>query len=229
MANLFESPHPARGAVEGASERIPEHFDALVVLGKNWRQYPPHPTAEQSESFNLRLSIESKISALAAGEMFESGLIDKIIFSGGKTAGKQYPSEAEEMMKYMKEKYPDIADELVLLEKESIDTADNAERIAELLKENPTLHKIALMTVGFHLARAEKLFEEFGIETTGFPSEEELKKRSPHYEQFVTSYLKSGRVKFKERKEAIVRGLLSIDTRGKLLRKVTTKIRHSEE
>ncbi len=111
MTNGFES------TLENSSEydtprEVPEHFDALVVLGKNWREYPP---GKEPQKFKLRLSIESKMSVLAAGEMFKEGLIDKIIFSTGKTAGKEYPSEGEEMIKYLKERYPDIPEEAIIL------------------------------------------------------------------------------------------------------------------
>ncbi|HEY5220831.1 MAG TPA: YdcF family protein [Candidatus Paceibacterota bacterium] len=226
MPEQFESNAGEISIENEPTKEVPDYFDALIVLGKNWRKYPPK---KESEEFQLQLSLESKMSSLAAGEMFKQGLVNKIIFSGGATAGAEYPTEAEAMIEYLKEKYPEIPEGSIMAENASIDTPGNAEQIAEILANDPALQKIALMTVGFHMPRAEKLFEEFGIETTPFPSEEELKKRSPQYERFVKEYLKSGQVKKEVIKEAILRSLLYVDRRGELLRRlITKKVRHQQ-
>lgn len=205
-----------------AKEGIPQHFDALVVLGKNWKEPPPFPQ-ENRDDFKPRLSMESKMSALGAGEMLKQGLIDRIIFSGGKTAGEDYPSEAAAMAAYLREKYPDIPDEMIGLEEESIDTIDNAERIARVLEAHPELQKLALMTVGFHVARSERIFKDRGIDAYPFPAEEVLKQRSPHYERFLNTYEKSGRVTKEKIKELILQSLLYIDPKGGLPRTFTKK------
>jgi len=209
---------------ELSRETLPEKVEAVIVLGKNWRAYPPK---NASEEWQLHLSIESKMSALAAGEMFKEGLTDKIIFSGGRTAGKDRSSEAKAMWDYLKKKYPDIPDKIIALEEESLDTAGNAEEVLKILQQY-NIQDVALMTAGFHLPRAKKLFKEFGIETQGVPSEELLKKRSKHYERFVEKYLESGQVKTKGIKEMILRTLLFIDAKGKLPRLLTKKFRHGK-
>ncbi len=150
MVNKIES-HTFNSLENKEAKEFPERFDALVVLGKNWREYPPK---EKMGEFKLRLSLEAKMSVLAAGEMFKESLIDKIIFSGGKTAGKEYPSESEQMAVYLREKYPNIPETAIILEEKSTDTVGNAEKIAEIIKENPELQKLALMTTESHTARA---------------------------------------------------------------------------
>ena len=75
-------------------EREPRKFQAVIVLGKNWREYP---SEKPTQDWKLRLSIESEMSALAAGELFKQGRTERIIFSGGRTAGKDLPSEAAAM------------------------------------------------------------------------------------------------------------------------------------
>lgn len=225
MANKFES-IPFQNPIESEkTKEIPEQFDALVVLGQNWREHPP---GKEPEKFKLRLSLEGKMSSLAAGEMFRAGLVDKIIVSGGRTVGQEYSSESEEMAKYLKKKYPDIPEEAIILEERSIDTAENAELVAEIIRNNPALQKLALVTTDVHLPRSEKLFREFGLEITPFPTEELLKKRSPHYEHFVESYLKSNRTKIEKIKELILRSLLYVDVRGRIPRLLTKKLRGSE-
>ncbi len=75
------------------------------------------------------------------------------------------------------------------------------------------------------MARAKKIFKEFGIETQSFPTEEELQKRSPHYKRFIESYSKSGHVKTEKVKEFILQSLLYIDAKGKIPRMLTEKLR----
>jgi len=43
-------------------------FDAIIALGKNWKKYPP----KESVDFTLELSEESKMTTLAAGELYRS-------------------------------------------------------------------------------------------------------------------------------------------------------------
>jgi len=44
-----------------------------------------------------------------------------------------------------------------------------------------------------------------------------------HYEKFVENYLKSGRVKKEKIKEAVLRSLLVIDSKGKIPRIITKR------
>src|SRR3989338_3187317 len=201
---------------------LPDKFQAVIVLGKDWREYPPE--IPPPETWKLRQSLESKMSTIAAGEMYKSGLTDKIIFTTGNSPGEKWQPEAETMKQLLQKKYPDIPDEDIIVEGESIDTFENAERVAPILEKHG-FQNVALLTVGFHLERAEKIFENMGISVHGFPSEEILKKRSPHYKKFVERFLSSGRVKKEKIKEAILRGLLVIDTKGKIPRAYTKRTR----
>lgn len=204
---------------KASKEVLPEKFEALVVLGEGWRERPPK---KADKDWPLRLSIESKMSALAAGEMFKAGLTDKIIFSTGKTAGKRWPSEAKIMSDYLKKNYSIIPDDAIVLEKESIDTVENAEMVAEIIQKHK-IKNIALMAPRYHLKRSVNIFKNYGMEIHSFPPEEMIKKRSPHYEKFVENYLKSGRVRKKKIKEAALRSLLVIDAKGKIPRIITKR------
>lgn len=220
MMNGFES----TPSVEQESQKeLPRHFDALVVLGHIW---PEHPRGRPPEEFKLKLSMESKMAAVAAAEMFKNKLTSKIIFSGGKTAGQAYPSEAAEMARYLKQKYPEIPDNVIILEEASIDTAENAELVAEILKELPELKTIALLTMSMHLPRAQALFKEFGIDPHPFPTEEQLKDVSPEYEQFVEKYSKFSKADTKAQLlEWILRGMQWFDRKGTIPRMITKKWR----
>ncbi len=206
---------------EPSPEQLPEKFEAVIVVGEFWRD---NPNKQKLGTWEPVLNIESKMSALAAAEMVKAGLADKIIISAGATAGPEQPSEAGAMLEFMVKNCPEIVGKTVILENESIDTAENAENVLPIL-EKYNLHNVALMAMGSHLPRTKKLFEAYGISAKAFPSEEFLVKRSPHYERFVQKYLHSPRMLSRLTREAILRSLLVVDTKGKMLQKLTKTIR----
>lgn len=210
------------------NKEMSEKFDALVVLGRIWR-----PSVDAKIGRGHHLSHEGKMRTLAAGEMFKAGFTDRIIFSGGKTAGQKWPSEAESMYKYLRKKYPEIPEEALLLEGGSFNTQENAERVSKIL-EKYNLERAAILTNDYHLARSQKIFEQHGMKVAGFTAEEFLKKRKskagiPHYEKFVEEFEKSAHVKWENIKEAILRGLLRVDKEGKIVGRVSKAIRHGYE
>ncbi|MBI3442352.1 MAG: YdcF family protein [Candidatus Sungbacteria bacterium] len=173
--------------------------------------------------------MEAKIRALAAGEMLQNETVEKVIFSGGKTAGMAYPSEAAAMREYLKKRYPNIEEDRVLLEEGSIDTIENAKKIADLLERYGLDNFILLLTSEWHLKRAQKVFENQGIETKPLPAEELIasrgQKSSAHepYKKFLERYRSSSRVKIKKINEAILRALLVVDPEGKIQRRITQR------
>lgn len=227
MPESFENKQiiPETKSEEENSPEIPRKFDGLVVLAKGWREYT---IGGAKEGFRFHLSMESKMTSLAAGEMLKAGLADIVIFSGGKTAGKDLPSEAKALWDYTKSKYPDIPEEKIVIEEESFDTIGAAEKVYDIL-EKFKLKNVALLTIGFHLPRSEKIFTNYGIKVHGIPSEEVLRNRSPDYQRFLERYLSSSRVRTEKIKEAILRGLLIIDAKGKIPRLLTKRIRHGSE
>ncbi len=215
---------------ENADKRIEPEFGAVIALGKNWR-------LPITGGPRIDLSLESKMTALAAGQMYRDGKVGKIIFSTGKTAGKNsegndYPTEAEEMRRFMRIFFPidEIPEEDVIVEAESFDTAGNAQEVRHiLLKEN--IKNPALLTVGFHLPRSKKLFANYDVSIKkAFSSEDVLKGRNPHYKKFLSDYFWSKRHIKEIAKETIGVGLVyTIDPKGERLRRITTKTRNREE
>ena len=195
---------------------------AVVVLGKNWRAYPPR---NRPAGWRLHLSIESKMAVLAAGHLFRSGHADMILISSGKTAGPDWPSEAEAMRDYLKRRYPGIPDESILLESISIDTPENAEQVSRILRAHEP-QPVTLLTIGFHLPRSMKIFRTFGITAErGMASEDVLAERSLHHRTFIVNYLKSWRVKSERVKEALLRLLLLVDPEATIPRLQTKRLR----
>lgn len=234
-------------------ELVPQKFDAVVALGKNWRlPVGTDKTHPKGGGPRVNLSIESKITTLAAAELYLSGRANKIIFSTGKTAGKDaqgndYPTEAEAMYEFMRRSVSEeaIPDSDVILETTSFDTAGNAEEVKKILDRENIGKNIAVLTIGYHSFRAGKLFENYGLKTKVLRSEDVLGKANERYSDF---YIKAWRRKlFSEHnldsikavaelglillKEAVASGLVlsRIDSMGTgLTRKLTQKSRHRE-
>lgn len=200
-------------------------LDSVVALGKNW-EFPVYGK-------RISLSLESKITALAAAELFIRGDTNSIIFSGGKTAGDDakgvpYPSEAEEMKRFMRIFFHknEISDKAIILEEFSIDTAGNAEEVFKIVN-NKKLKKIGLLTVGFHLPRAKEIFKNHGVKIQKFFSSEEiLKNKNPYYDRLLSDYYWSSKYFTEVLKETVGLGLVhTIDPKGQIVRKITEKTR----
>lgn len=203
----------------------PKPYDAVIVLGKNWKQYPPDTVPVNT--FKLELSIDSQIQAWAAGHMYEEGLVKKIIFSTGKTAGKHFPSEAKAMAEFMYKKFPNIPKQNVILEEKSFDTATNAQEILQIIKKR-RFKKIALLATHTHMPRAHTLFKNFGIKTHDFYAEDEVKKISHNYKKFIDTYMQSPHFRIENMKEFLLRQFMIFDPKGKFLENLTRRIRHQE-
>jgi uncharacterized SAM-binding protein YcdF (DUF218 family) len=256
-------------SLENLRQRIKKpqpEYDVVVALGKNWRRNLTGNVSEQviekiyrDEKGNvlhdwnnrpiikyksrIYLSLESKMIALAAGELYAQGKAGKIIFSTGETAGKDplgnpYPTEANEMKKFMRIYYPEhiIPEKAIIVENKSFDTAGNAEEVGKILKEKH-IESVALLSVGFHLFRAKRLFSNYGVGVDHtFGSEGVLMERYPRYKRFIRGhnlihgYHRSKQYFVEAGKEIIAAGLVyTVDPKGEKLRQKTLKTRHRRE
>jgi uncharacterized SAM-binding protein YcdF (DUF218 family) len=125
---------------------------AILAHGKNWEvPVPPDPR-------DIELSIESRMTAEAAGVLLQRGAGDLIIFSGGHTAGREYPTEAAKMFEAMRGQFSEeeVPSTAIKLEQESLDTAGNLREIQERLP-GYEVDRLVLVTVGYHLPRVRRL------------------------------------------------------------------------
>lgn len=133
-------------------------LDAIIVLGKNlgigW-------TAKEINEQRFHLSPHSRINVLAAGILYKAGYTDHIVFSVGKTGGSEF-SEAELMKRHLMRIFPSIPESAILLQDVSWDTNTDGKMLKKKLSEWD-LKRVALLTVGFHVERAEYLLERAGI------------------------------------------------------------------
>lgn len=179
------------------SPEIPQELDALIVLGNNigmgWA-----PNDIKAQRFHL--SPRSRINVLATGILFKAGISDRIIFSSGKTAGKDTPSEAEAMKRHLLRIFPSIPEQVITLEEDSLNTYTNAQEVRRIM-EQQGLKEVGLVSTGSHLKRAAYLFKQAGISFDPhniLASEEILRERRPGY---VERYLKSDSVSKESAKE----------------------------
>jgi len=206
----------------------------LVVLGKNWVEYPPqNPPA----GWKLQLSRDSKVTALAAGVLAESiSEIKKVIFVTGHTAGKDWPTEAEEMQRYAAQYFPVLRGDKVICEIESIDMAQGAEKVRTILAGYGLWDEtVILLTVGYHNKRALRVHKNFGFKNVICHKSESVLAESfnsANAKRVCWRALKDYRNysllrKFKKwLEEVILRLALIFDPYGRKLRCVTNIICH---
>lgn len=124
--------------------------DALVVLGGGRR----HFTAEFNQDTASEFTLERV--RYAAWIAKRTGL--PLIVSGGKRP-KENRSDAEVMQEILQKEFMVIVDDT---ETVSRNTYENARYTAEILNKNK-IKKIALVTHAWHMPRAKKAFEHFGV------------------------------------------------------------------
>lgn len=201
---------------ESSAEQI-KPYNTVIVLGGGWKK------GFEGE----KLGMDSKIRALAAGKMFEEGLVTQIILAGGKTAGedKSSLSESEGMQEYLLRKFPEISTDSILLEEESKDTSGNAENTLKIMEKYKIEGPVVLLTSEEHIKRAVKIFHNYGLDVKeGIPAEDQLRGRSTRHNKFIEKLKKSISLKDKTR-EVFLRGLLIIDRKGRIPRYIAKKTR----
>jgi len=140
----------------GRTRPAPQQAAAVVVLGAK-------VLADGRASPALERRVE------AAAELFHQRLSRLIIFSGG--AFGALPAEAKVMQRLAQEL--DVPASACLLEDQSHTTEENARFTAELLRARG-IQQVLLVTDGFHLLRAVRLFRREGVATIPVASKREL-------------------------------------------------------
>jgi hypothetical protein len=214
---------------------MPFRIDAFIIHGKNWVKYPPGRLArrfhrEEAEKFRLKLSRDSRITALATGMLWrhfaqlQPDSPPLLIFSTGKTAGKAWPSEAEAMVEYMKRRFF-IPDEYIALEDKSYDTPGNITESKKILEgvelsedlqaklKGKQLRNVGYLTIGYHNPRVARLMDYYDVPINViFPTEQIVRGRSRRHDNFVRQYLESDEWRKQVRREDILNaGLLILD------------------
>lgn len=161
----------------------------------------------------------------------------KIIIPTGQTVvgkdskGKDVEPENIALKNYMQRKAP-IPNEAFITktERNSIDSASDAEEATKILKANPELTPIGLISMGFyrHAQNVVNLLKNFGgPKVKPIRAEELLKYRSQHHRDWIENVWKKKNRTKKMRGFEIIRwiAIKTADPRGKWIRKITSKER----
>ncbi len=152
-------------------------FDYGIVISKSVSEYPP--AGATPRDFDLQLTAESKIAALAGGLVLEEGLVKYLIFTGGKTSGENFPSEARLMKDYLSKKVPSVDAGRIILEEKAMNTIQQAKFTKKILQERNALdrnplkrflnpsYKHLLITPEYQAERARLLFNRRLIGLSG--------------------------------------------------------------
>jgi uncharacterized SAM-binding protein YcdF (DUF218 family) len=106
-----------------------------------------------------------------------------IVVSGGSVFDEPL-SEAELMQRVLVDEF---GVNVILIEDESRNTMENAEKVAELLKDN-NIEQVLLVTHAVHMLRAEFSFNSFGVEIIPAPTYFYSRKdNKPDYFEFLPS------------------------------------------
>jgi hypothetical protein len=187
----------------------------LIVLGKGL----------DKKGNTVTLKIHSKLNVIAAGLLYKIKKPKQIIFTGGKTKGAEYISEAEAMRDYLLEQFTDIPANIVLVETKSIDTPSN---ITELLKLGYiTRHEpITVLSLKQHLPRAKKLFWNIAhIQIDGISAQHIIKVHGlPEHRKLLRTFIRSGASAQESMKEFVLRRILTFDPKGEKIRAYANRL-----
>lgn len=208
------------------SSEIPQYrLDALIVPGKNVgiRCSPKIIRNKQGH-----LSLESMLNVVAAGKLFNKGVAEGIIFTSGHTAGNDIPSEAQAMKDLLKEIFPQVSDNAIILEEESKSTGGNAEKVSRIIKQY-NFGPVGIVDVGFHLPDEITLFRRYGVnvkDENSFVAEEIVSQEAKDPTLFPSHYNSSSVVQTEITRAGIINLIYLFDRKGKFLEWIAQKTRN---
>ncbi|MDB5186249.1 MAG: hypothetical protein JWL85_772 [Candidatus Saccharibacteria bacterium] len=186
-----------------------------IVLGRKWdADTPPDVWLPP---------IEARMRVTALGVLATEGLVDTAAFSGGHTRPHSI-SEARSMRMYLDEEFPDLQIDK-LLEEKSLDTAANARLTGELFQDIARGGPFTLISSGASLWRQTRIFEEEGFDIHPVAAEPLVALRSLEHAAMVRKYLRSPRHQKTQLLELGMRGLLTVDRKGILTKRISSSER----
>lgn len=132
--------------------------DAVVLLGGGTRGYAHLGTFADLNQHADRL--------VHAAALYRANKAPVILVSGGALRGGEH--EAGQMRDILR--IMGVPDQAILLEKQSLNTYDNAVFSAQLLRERG-MQRVLLVTSAFHMRRAERLFLAQGLDVIPAPTD----------------------------------------------------------
>jgi uncharacterized SAM-binding protein YcdF (DUF218 family) len=141
--------------------KLTEKYEAAIVLGG---------VSFWDHSLNRIQFSRSSDRVFQALELYHKGYVKKIIISGG-SGSIVYPDDKEsiEIKAYLLN--IGMKDEDILVETMSRNTYENAKYTKALIDSLHLKGPFLLVSSGFHIPRATKCFDKFGIKTTAYSTD----------------------------------------------------------
>lgn len=169
--------------VEEGKKRVMSEAEYFRLTAKGERIHPDNCifVEEVGDIYNKNpqemgrkaLNYWSRINALAVGELLLSGFTDKLILTGGKTAGDDFSSEAQLMKDIIirgfgtryKEKYGQNIEEVIFMEEKSKKTYENfIYALNDFVDKNSqSFKKVGLLGVNYQTERILAVGRLFGL------------------------------------------------------------------
>lgn len=190
-------------------------YDAIIVLAKNWEVGP---------NGKYRLTLDSKMNALAAAQLFEEKVANHFIICGGvrpikSNNGYAPKTESIEMRDYAI-KHSNLKPVDFMIDLNSYDTPSNAEETRRMIGTKQ-FDKLGLLTTTPHLTRSLEIFDHYGFRCEGISSDDVIARRSNRHKNLVIEVEKSLARQIDYIKETILTPLAFIDANGRLPRMLT--------
>lgn len=184
----------------------------MIVLGKNWS----NPGGVWFRGEEPTLSVDSKLCSIASGLLYSRGITDNVLFCGGKTLGRQYPGESEEMFSFMLECGFFANSNNVFFERESFDTHGNAQGVKKFLWHHD-FSRLALVATQPHIARAKKVFDYHDISTDTLTVEKVIEEERG-LSSYIQDYRRSIHYRSDIMREQVLNFVQDINPSGSFLR-----------
>ncbi|AKD03866.1 YdcF family protein [Pontibacter korlensis] len=103
-------------------------------------------------------------------QLYRLGKVDKILITGGKgfLMDDMVP-EAEQLKRILL--MAGMPEEDIVVESGAVNTRENAQFAAEVLRQHPEWQKVLLVTSAFHMRRSEGCFEKAGVSFDSYPTD----------------------------------------------------------
>ena len=181
-----------------------KNYDGVIILGRNWRGYPfkKKPVKVEDGSDYLEIQFLAKVNCRVAANMYESGRTKKIIIGTGKTAGKNYRSEALAMKDYIL-RISDVPKKDILTQEKTLDTYDELREDLKLAHDND-LEKLALVSIDTQLPKCKRFLDNQGIFIDYISCEKNFINNPFNHKWVIDSYHKSCAFKYEWFKEKVL-------------------------
>jgi uncharacterized SAM-binding protein YcdF (DUF218 family) len=153
--------HKFTGQKEWMNYKLPEvQTDAVIVLGG-------FMDTDSLFGYGVGTAFDRLLTGIRLVKQNKASLL---VLSGGKSdfMDESYPAESELMLQFIRE-FNLLPDSVILLEKKSQNTVENALYTRELQEQHQFSKNIYLVTSATHLSRATLLFTQQGFNVNGVP------------------------------------------------------------